>query len=57
MPMLMDMGPAVVDLSSLQIVCPNYGVQQIPIMLKEPNADPLPLANALPHCNEMTRQC
>ena len=45
----------VVDLASLQIVCPNYDVQQIPIMLKEPNADPLPLANALPHCNEMAQ--
>ena len=53
--MLMDMGPAVIDLASLQIICPNYDVQQIPIMLKEPNADPLNLANALPHCNEMAQ--
>ena len=53
--MLMDMGPAVVDLASRQIICPNYDVQQIPIMLKEPNDDPLDLANALPHCNEMAQ--
>ena len=53
--MLMDMGPAVVDLAFLQVVCPNYDVQQNPIMLKEPNADPLPLDNAPPHCNEMAQ--
>ena len=55
MPMLMDMGPAVVDLASRQIICPNYDVQQIPVMLKEPNDDPLNLANALPHCNKMAQ--
>ena len=51
----MDMGPAVVDLASQQIICPNYDVQKIPILLKEPNDDPLPLANALPYSNEMAQ--
>ena len=55
MPMLMDVGPAVVDLASQQILCPNHDVRQIPMMFKEPNNDPLPLANALPYSNEMTQ--
>ena len=49
------MGPAIIDLASQQILCPNYDVWQIPMMLKEPTDDPLPLANALPYSNEMAQ--
>ena len=36
MPMLMDIGPGMIDLAEGQICCPNYDVGQIPMILKEP---------------------
>ena len=33
MPMLMNMGPAITNLAPQQIICPNYDVRQIPMML------------------------
>ena len=33
-PMLMDIGPAAIDLAAQKILCPRYDVQQIPVILK-----------------------
>ena len=48
----MDMGPAITNLASQQILCPKYNIQQIPMMLKEPNDAPLPLSQAIPYSNK-----
>jgi hypothetical protein len=52
-PMLMDMGPTTINLSSGRICCHNYNMLQIPIILKEPIDTPLPLHMAVPESNEM----
>ena len=53
--MLMDIGPALINLTSQQIIYPNYDDRQIPVMLKEPTDDPHPLNNTLPLSNEIAQ--
>ena len=54
MPMLLDMGPAVIDLNSNQIMSLNWTPRAIDITMKEPIDAPLPLDN-MPMKNKITQ--
>ena len=56
-PVLMDMGPGIINLADGWLYCPNCNVGQIPIMLKEPTDVPLPLHVISSEFNIMFQAC
>ena len=51
--MLVDIGPAIIELAAGRMFCPNYNVGWILMILKEPTDTPLPLRTVSPESNEM----
>ena len=55
MPTLLDMGPAVIELNSKRVLCPNWDVQQLPLKFNPPSDEPLLIDRA--PTSPMSNEC